>query len=105
MKLNINLNMVATASLDDIDDESLMLVRDDRNLCRAKAEWNDAMADGADEETLALLESEVMAAEEACGIEVGGPESAVTVIRPKFVWKPSPELLAVAEAADALTCD
>ena len=53
-----------------------------RDLRRAKAEWTEAPADGADEETLALIESEVMAAEEACGIEVGGPESIVTLTTP-----------------------
>ena len=54
-----------------------------RILAAAKAEWAEALAEGADEETLALLEADVMAAEEALGIEVGGPDSAVTLHPPE----------------------
>ena len=76
----------------------------DSLLREALAEWAEARARG-DEEDVALAEAEVMAAEEALGIEVGGPESAVTLIAPKLTWKPSPELLAVAKESMTVTAD
>ena len=53
----------------------------DSLLREALAEWAEAKARG-DAEDVALAEAEVMAAEEALGIEVGGPDSAVTLHPP-----------------------